>query len=587
MRLFKLTLPNLAPVYSRQQLSSGTQPQALALNFACLVVCAGYLLSGIVGHQPWKQDETYIFGIIQHMVESADWVVPTMAGEAFMEKPPLYYWLASGLVILFGDFMRWHDAARLANPIFMSITCLALYRAAQLTWGNHAGRVSVLALLSCLGLLLHSHLMITDVPMLTGFAIALLGLLAYQSQQKWAAACLGLGVGLAFLAKGLLACAVFGLSALILPCLFANWRRRDYAVFLLQAAAYSLPLLLIWPLCLYLRDTDLFMEWFWQNNVGRYLGFAVAKLGAEHKPGFWLAALPWFSFPVLPLLLIYAGKRGRQIWQDTGWQIASVVFAVMLVLLQTAASARDNYALPLLAPLALAAGPILPVLPKRLLALGDWFSRCLFSSIAVIIVLVWLCMWLQGTAPDWPWLTRHLPADYALQFKLADVLVASTATLAAFLIWSHAPRWPERFLLSWLTGLSLCWCLLTSLWLDWIDYAKSYQAVYTQIQQKLPRDFHCIASYNLGESERAMLRYYTGIISTRLENQPKSDCELVLIGSYIDQALSHYQAADWELLWQGARPGDQRERLRLFQRDNAAALAENFPHELKMETLPD
>lgn len=184
MRLFKLTLPILAPVYSRQQPSSGTQPQALALIFICLVVCASYLLSGIVGHQPWKQDETYIFGIIQHMVESADWVVPTMAGEAFMEKPPLYYWLASGLVILFGDFMRWHDAARLANPIFMSITCLALYRAAQLAWGNQAGRVSVLALLSCLGLLLHSHLMITDVPMLTGFAIALLGLLTYQSQQK-------------------------------------------------------------------------------------------------------------------------------------------------------------------------------------------------------------------------------------------------------------------------------------------------------------------------------------------------------------------------------------------------------------------
>lgn len=552
-----------------------------------LGVCCCYMLSGIIGHQPWKQDETYIFGIIQHMVESADWIVPTMAGEAFMEKPPLYYWLASGLVWLLGDVMDWHNAARLANPLFMLVTCLALHRAANLAWGREAGRISVLALLSCLGLLLHSHLMLTDVPMLTGFAIALLGLVAYQRRLASGAAYFGLGVGLAFLAKGLLACAVFGISALLFPSLFIAWRRRDYAAFLIRAAVFSAPLLLTWPLFLYLRDTQLFMEWFWQNNVGRYLGFAVARLGAEHKPGFWLAALSWFCVPVLPLLIACMLQRGRQIWQETGWQIGFVVFTVMLALLQSAASARDNYALPLLAPLALAAGPVLQNLPRQIVVLSDWLSRWLFSSIALIIWIVWLTFLLHGSAPDWPLLTRHLPADYAMSFNLLNFVLASVATISALLIWSHAPRWPERLLLSWLTGLTLCWCLLNSLWLNWIDYAKSYQGVYAQFQQKLPRNFSCIASYNLGESERAMLRYYTGIISLRLEQQPQHHCDLLLVGSYTDQPLAHYQAANWELLWQGARPGDQRERLRLFKIESSCTLADNFPSDLKLEHQQD
>lgn len=583
MRLNFLSAPALQgmPFNPAQSLARSGQ------HLIYLGLCLTYLFSGILGHQPWKQDETYIFGIVQHMVESADWVVPTMAGEAFMEKPPLYYWLASGLVLLLGDYLNWHDAARLANPIFMLLTCLALYRAGNLAWGGNAGRVSVLALLSCLGLLLHSHLMLTDVPMLMGFAIALLGLVAYQRQLASAAAYFGLGVGLAFLAKGLLACAVFGLSAIILPGLFSAWRRRDYGVFLVQAAAYSAPLLVIWPLFLYWRDTQLFIEWFWQNNVGRYLGFAVAKLGAEHKPGFWLAALPWFCFPTLPLVLAYFVRSGRPIWQEAGWQIAFVVFAVMLGLLQSAASARDNYALPLLAALALAAGPVLQDLPRSIASAADRLSRWLFCSIALIICLVWLTMLVLGTAPDWPLLTRHLPADYAMQFKWHDFIMASGATICALLLWSQVARWSERILLSWLTGLTLCWCLLNSLWLDWIDYAKNYQGVYSQFQQKLPRNFSCIASYNLGESERAMLRYYTGIISLRLETQAQHDCDLLLVGSYVDQTLAHYQAANWELLWQGARPGDQRERLRLFKIESSSTLADNFPSNLQLEYQQD
>ena len=85
--------------------------------FAVLIACA-YLL---LGHDPWKQDETYTFGIIQHMLETGDLIVPTSAGQPFVEKPPLYAWVASGLAWLLWDELPAHDAARLASALFAGL----------------------------------------------------------------------------------------------------------------------------------------------------------------------------------------------------------------------------------------------------------------------------------------------------------------------------------------------------------------------------------------------------------------------------------------------------------------------------------
>ena len=70
--------------------TSATHERSLLLGwrawlFVAAVICA-YVLPGVLGHDPWKQDETYTFGIIQHMLETGDFVVPTNAGLPFMES---------------------------------------------------------------------------------------------------------------------------------------------------------------------------------------------------------------------------------------------------------------------------------------------------------------------------------------------------------------------------------------------------------------------------------------------------------------------------------------------------------------------
>ena len=83
-----------APYLDRWRALGNVRP--LLWLVAMAIVCA-WLLPGTLGHDPWKQDETYTFGIVQHMLDTGDLVVPTNAGQPFVEKPPVYDWVAAGL----------------------------------------------------------------------------------------------------------------------------------------------------------------------------------------------------------------------------------------------------------------------------------------------------------------------------------------------------------------------------------------------------------------------------------------------------------------------------------------------------------
>ena len=69
-----------------------TRALALAALFAA------WIAAGLFGHDPWKPDEAYTFGLVYHILQSNDWLVPTLAGQPFVEKPPLFFWTAAFLV---------------------------------------------------------------------------------------------------------------------------------------------------------------------------------------------------------------------------------------------------------------------------------------------------------------------------------------------------------------------------------------------------------------------------------------------------------------------------------------------------------
>ena len=76
-----------------------------------LLIAAAWLLPGLVGHEPWKPDEAYTFGL-RHIALTGDWVVPTLAGEPFMEKPPLFFISAAFAMRCLSGWLSAPDAAR-------------------------------------------------------------------------------------------------------------------------------------------------------------------------------------------------------------------------------------------------------------------------------------------------------------------------------------------------------------------------------------------------------------------------------------------------------------------------------------------
>ncbi len=592
------TAPTAPAPVSRgaQRLRALTAARPLMWLVALAILCA-WLLPGTLGHEPWKQDETYTFGIIQHMLDTGDLVVPTNAGQPFVEKPPIYDWVAAGLAWMFGRYLPLHDAARLASALFAGLTVYYTARVARRAVAASSWLdvrvIGTLALFaSTLVVIKHVHDMMTDVALMAGAAIGFCGLfelvlvhlrdearlLPVDARRRRhailsGAAMFGAGVGVSLLAKGLFVPLVFGATTVAVLVLYPSCRTRSFAGALGIAALVCAPFALIWPICFYLRSEALFKVWLWDNNIGRFFGFSVAELGSENESRwFVLRTVLSVGFPVVPLALAaLAGGEWRR-WRDPRVALPMIFAGTGFAVLQSSATVRELYILPFIAPLALVAMQGIDKLPRRLHAGWDIASRVLFGSTAVLAWIIWSIM--SGpvnTHASLHWLGRWLPLDWVLPAKPAPISAALLMTfgwLWLLPVFKHTGKW--RGALSWCAGAILAWGLVSTLLLPWLDYAKSYRTVFENLGASMNiewNDGDCMASTGLGESEAPMLYYYTGIEHQPVANTATTECTWLIEQSRRDNTRA--PAGDWRLFWSGARPGDTDELLRVFVRTPA------------------
>jgi 4-amino-4-deoxy-L-arabinose transferase-like glycosyltransferase len=537
------------------------------LAFTCLLYLA-WMLPGLLGRDPWKPDEAYSFGLVYHILQTGDWVIPTLAQEPFMEKPPLFYITAALFAQGFGWLLPIHDAARLANAFYLGLTFLFVGLAGKELYGGEkatagwSGWISVLALLGCVGMLWRQFLMITDIALLSGWVIALYGLALAPRRPVAGGVWLGVGVGIGFMSKGLLAPGVFGIACLALPIFFPNWRTRRYLLTLSAAFVGALPWLIIWPVAVYHRSPELFHDWFWVNNFARYLG--LNNLGPPGKPGYYLGVLPWFAFPVWPVALWALWVQRREIRITVGLHLPLTIFLVSFLVLSVSHDARELYALPLLPGLALLAVPGLPLLRRGAANALWWFSLMVFCFFALAGWFYWLALDLSFPARLHAHLLRLRPA-YEPGWQLLKFGLGATFTALWIWLVARLPQTPYRPMTAWSASVALLWGLGAVFFIPWVDSANSYRSMMLTIREALPAKYRCVSSYNLGEPQRAMLQYFAGIITYR-ETEPtrKRDCDTLLVQGFRRNIYIPDQR--WELIWHGARPGDDNELYRLYQK---------------------
>jgi 4-amino-4-deoxy-L-arabinose transferase-like glycosyltransferase len=541
---------------------SGRTDPVLAhrIGFACLLA-AVWMIPGLLGHDPWKPDEAQNFGIVYEMLQTGDWVVPTLAGEPYLRNPPLIHVTAALFGTLLEPVLPLHEGARLASGFYLALTLLLVAATTRELMGAGKGWLALLALLGSIGLLVPGHLLVPDIPHLAGFALALYGLALALRRPALGGLALGTGLGIAFLSKGFVGPLALAIAIALLPASSATWRTRRYALAVAIAVAAALPWLLIWPALLFQHSPALFDAWVWTESVGRFSG--NDGIWPPGTPGFYLAILPWFAFPALPLAAWGVWTERRSL-REPRLLLPLVVAAALLGLLSIGGTPREVQALPALAPLAVLAVVGLLHL-RRSASNAFWWFSMLFASLMVLMA------WFEWMALEVGFPERRNRHWLRLQPGYVSdidpfVLVAAIA-LTAVWVWLllRLRRSPERPLIAWTAGVAVVWALGFTMFGDYADAGKSYRHMVMSIARELPPEHGCISSYNLGEPQRAMLHYFAGIRTYR-ESVPgrERDCELLLVQGA--RANIYVPGPEWMQIWEGARRGDRRELYRLYRR---------------------
>jgi 4-amino-4-deoxy-L-arabinose transferase-like glycosyltransferase len=178
----------------------GASSHRWSVYLALLLIAASVYLIGIISPPSLSDDVDSVQAqIARNMLTTGDYVTARLDGIAYLEKPPLIYWMIAGSYKVFGV----HDwAARI--PVSVFCVGLVLLTAAFGIWafGRKIGFYAGLVMSTCVGLYLFTRVLIPDVILTFTIALSMWALLRVTDEQEeypraWAlilAASLGVGL---------------------------------------------------------------------------------------------------------------------------------------------------------------------------------------------------------------------------------------------------------------------------------------------------------------------------------------------------------------------------------------------------------
>jgi 4-amino-4-deoxy-L-arabinose transferase-like glycosyltransferase len=543
---------------------SPSGPHRALKQFGLVLLCAAWVAFGLAGHDPWKTEDAVSIGIAAEMAARGDAVVPTLAGEPYLGTPPLT-WIGGALAIhAFSPPLQRHNAARLIAGVALALVLLATALASRELNGRAFRWLPVLILVGSVGFWDRAHVVSPELFLTVGVAVGLWGFAAGLRAPVAGGILLGLGVGIAFLGRGLLGPVWLAVTALLLPACGAAWRGRSYAMFVAVTAISALVVALPWIFALHARDPVLFQQWWDGESLGRYVaGFD----GGAADPLYYLRNLLWFAFPALPLVAWMLWLRLRNFNGGVGTPgviVPGVLALVILASLMVLPVPRLHYALPLLVPLAVLAALEVDSLKRGLSGALDWFGILTFGLVALLFWGLWLDSYVHGMSAGVARLFRDTEIGFQPSFHLGTMLAAIGLTVLWVMLVRPARRSNRRTMLNWAAGVTLVWGLASTIWLPYLDSRRSYRWAAESLAKALPAT-GCVASRNLGEPQRAVFHYFAGIKTVREEVTPQHQCPALLVQyGRLDGAPS--APPGWTAYWSGGRRGDDTERFVLYAR---------------------
>lgn len=439
--------------------------QTLAWTLTATVLL---FLVGLGNHGLWGFHEPYMGGIIREMASSGDWVVPTLNGHPYLEKPPLYYALGALACRASGSFdVFW---LRLPSALLAILTVVWMsflgWRVSSARAGGWAGFMVGTSYL----FLNTGHEAVVDMGLTFAVTFGLgLGYLIWVEphyRKRWSSL-FWFALGCSFMAKSFV-----GPILILLPMGLALILKRDRTVLAALARPnwgmlVGLTVPLLWIILLYQRGGTNFMtELFLRNTLGRFLQDPelvpmTGRLGEHsnpftfyftHSPG---SVLPWVAMWGAALWSAIPRRRRHPLSMRT--LFLPLAFAVDLLLLSLSDAKRGVY--------------LLPLLPITLLHAALWLDVQVPQakvrverSLVVVIGFTVAAVGILGIG--FPWYVL-LKAERHWAFPLvASLLAAVLSSLSIRLLWQR--RFPAA--LDWVmaqwTGVLLLFLLFGAPLLD-------------------------------------------------------------------------------------------------------------------------
>ena len=549
----------VVPTLRRRIAWDGTSTPVKTVLF--LVICLAWLLPGLVGHDPWKIDEALALGAVAGMLRSGDWAVPLLAGEPYLDRAPLFFWTAAAFAKAFGAWLPLHDAARLAAGFFMAVTMGCVHVAAVALHGPRAGRVAVLLLIGCLGILIRAHEMSTDLAGLAGVSLAVAGLCLAAARPWVGGPMLGVGLGMAFLGDGLMPALLIGGLAIALPISGAAWRTRPYAMAVAVGLVIAAPIVSAWPIILAQRAPEISAQWLGVGLATRWSERVSPDVIADLA--YFATILPWYAWPALPLA-VWTLWRSRKTWVDRAdLRLPTVAAILFFVLLSLLAEPREVNAMPLLVPLVLLGVAELDSLPRGAASALDWFGVTTFLLLGLALWLGFIAAMSGSPAGVAAWLQREIPG-YQYPFRFIPFTFATLLTCIWIVVVARSLRTTRRAVVNWTAGITMVWMLTMMLGLPLIDQTRSYRGVSAKLSAALGTT-NCTVGMGVGDAQRALLDYFIGLRLVRPAHPDASRCD-TLLAQVSPGRSPRVDGKRWKETWRGSRPGDRSEAFVLYRR---------------------
>jgi 4-amino-4-deoxy-L-arabinose transferase-like glycosyltransferase len=554
-------------------------------RLALFALCLLYILPGLIGRDPWKNDDAASFGIMWTIAHGTinDWLSPNIVGLPMPEEGPLAFWLGAICIKLFGWLLGDAMAARIAPIGFFLLGSMSVWyttyllgrradaQPLKLAFGGQPepkdfGRTladgALLIYLGCLGLLVHSHSTSAEALFVSLVAFALYtATRLFESHSLRSAIGFGVALGLVALTRGWLVPLALWIGVVTLACVR---ERAIVARLLLVAPPLALLVTAPWIYASHVMQpfgrfpVDAWMAWnFHQIN---WPSWDALK--------YFLKNGIWFAWPAWPFAAwaVYAWRRQHEALHIT---LPLTFFAVLVLLALLNPYSEEGILLSMLPMLAILAAFGLPTMKRGAINAVDWFSVMTLTTCAGFIWIGWFAKqtgWPAQIAKN----AFKLAPGFKPEFNLLAVLVAALAS--ASWIWLVYWRVSRRPAVLWRAvvlssgGVILCWLLLMTLWLPWGNYIRSYAGVAQQIDEALPRVQRCVAT-NVGPAQRASFAYFGDIPFAGFD---ETNCDYLLLqdsSRNTDRVKFMTRSGErWQLIWQGRRPADRDERFRLYRR---------------------